>query len=88
MCADAAATARIYLAGEQGAGDVSSIGWDENIVVRRQDYQFDLDVIGSATITTTLTWLRNVVRTDDGDGEVDSDDQFTLGLADDGRSYC
>ena len=81
---DAAATARIYLAGEQGAGDVSSIGWDENIVVRRQDYQFDLDVIGSATITTTLTWLRHVVRTDDGDGEVDSDDQFTLGLADDG----
>ncbi len=75
---DGLALSQQYLAGEQDPGTVDGIGWDLNEIGDGQTLEYLLDApleIGS-TLSTTLTWFRHVTRLDDGDGIIDSGDNF------------
>jgi len=80
---DALALAQQYLAGEQSAGDVQAVGWDLASVADEAfvEYVIDSPLEAGSMLTATLTWFRHVARTDDGDGLINSADQFFLSEA-------
>ncbi len=86
---NSAATAQIYRAGEQAAGSVSSIGWDLTTLQNNLTSEYLIDIpasairTGRATLSTTVTWMRHVRRNDDGDGQIDTGDSFSVNLAGD-----
>lgn len=81
---NAVATASIYQAGPQTAGVVGPLGWDLTTLqdVSVSDYLIDIPASaiqsGRTTLNSTLTWMRHVQRSDDGDGQVDTQDAFSL----------
>ena len=80
---DGLALAQQYLVGEQEAGLVGAIGWDLASVGDEAfvDYAIDSPLEAGSMLTASLTWFRHVGRTDNGDGKIDSDDQFFLSEA-------
>ncbi len=70
-----------YVAGEHEPGLVPSVGWDLNEAIGLDpiDYVLNVPLAVGDTLTATLTWLRHVIRHDDGDGAIDSGDWFELG---------
>ena len=66
-----------YLAGQNGPGNVPSLGWDLNNVQTTLVYRLDRLQPGS-TLETTLDWFRHVAWTDNnGNGIIDSSDFFS-----------
>ncbi len=77
---DGLALSKQYLAGEQSPGDVLGIGWDLNDVDVGEaiDYVISEPITAGDVLTTTLSWLRHVVRFDsNGNGQTDSGDFFS-----------
>jgi hypothetical protein len=75
---DGLALADQYLAGEAGPGTVLDVGWDLNSIAGGQsvDYTISHNLSVGSKLTATLTWYRHVSRIDDGDGIVDTADNF------------
>ena len=66
-----------YLAGQNGPGNVPSLGWDLNNVQTTLVYHLGPLQPGS-TLETTLDWFRHVAWTDNnGNGIIDSSDFFS-----------
>ena len=80
---DALALYGQYSAGEHEAGLIPALGWDFNTIVGENDvdYVFSSPLAEGSTLTATLSWLRDITRTDDGDGVIDAGDTFGLGDA-------
>ncbi len=67
-----------YAAGEQDAGLIDGMGWDLGSILGGEtlEYDFTNSLLGGTDFTATLTWFRDVAYVDDGDGAIDSGDQF------------
>jgi hypothetical protein len=67
-----------YSAGEQDAGTIDDMGWDIGSVTSGDsvEYEFTESLQGGTSFTATLTWFRDVDYVDDGNGIIDSLDQF------------
>jgi hypothetical protein len=75
---DGAALAHQYLAGDEGPGSVSDVGWDLNSIANQgsDDYTINHALAAGSTLTATLTWYRHVGWNDNGDGVPDASDSF------------
>ncbi|MEM8677926.1 MAG: hypothetical protein AAGF97_01100, partial [Planctomycetota bacterium] len=74
-----------YAAGEQAPGAVARTGWDlaEIQAAQATDYDLQWSLPAGAELHTTLAWLRNVDRIDNGDGQVGAGDTFLAEPLDD-----
>ena len=81
---DGVALAEQYLAGEQEAGLVESVGWDLGSIEADAfvDYVLDTPLVDGTHLTATLTWFRRVTRTDLGPIGVDASDRFVREVID------
>ncbi|WP_432797365.1 S8 family serine peptidase [Poriferisphaera sp. WC338] len=74
-----------YSAGEFGPGTVNSTGWDLNETGISEgssiDYIIGTQLEAGTEFVATLTWLRHVSRTDNGNGIIDALDTFTANEA-------
>jgi hypothetical protein len=80
---DAAAAFRIY--SKTTDSTTSKANWASGRIRRDRTFTLDLgDLSAGQRVDTTLTWMRHVGRTDDGDKIIDADDSFyqTVPLAD------
>ncbi len=68
-----------YTAGEQDAGEVNSLGWDLGTVGSNglMDYVFEQPLEGGSLFTTTMSWFRDVLWNDNGNGLIDRFDSYT-----------
>lgn len=71
-----------YAVGEQGPGAVETVGWDLGSLAQDSGVDYDLSrtLAAGEQIAATLTWYRDIDRTDQpgGGGVVDELDDFTV----------
>lgn len=81
---DGVRLAEQYLVAEQEAGDVLVTGWDLAQIAGNTsvDYDLELPLVAGTDLTATLTWFRNVSRTDRGAVGVDATDLFVTEAVD------
>lgn len=77
---DGVRLAEQYLIGEQEAGSVMVTGWDLAEIAGNSslDYDLQMPLVAGTDLTATLTWFRNVDRTDRGAVGVDAADSFVI----------
>jgi subtilisin family serine protease len=77
---DGFALAQQYLAGEKSPGLVDPVGWDLHSIGNggSVDYELSQSLLPGTTLNATLTWFRQVSRSDNGNGVIDALDTFSV----------
>jgi len=77
---DALSLYRQYSAGEQEAGTIENLGWDLNTITDNNtvEYFFDSELKAGSALAVTLNWFRDVDYSDDGDGVINSGDNYDV----------
>ena len=73
-----------YSVGEMDAGTVDEVGWDVGTVADGNplEYVFGKSLEAGSSFTATLTWFREVSLVDNGNGFLDSADQYNADVLD------